>query len=111
MLLRLLVGFGLASLAVFLVLSSCSSSKKRDQNYGTDAGLDFQIPDASTIASQQVTGDASATEVGPDVLPASGLAPADTSAQESGPASDASGADGGTDSADAFSADAFSADS
>lgn len=106
MLSRLLVVLGLASLAVLpaLGLSGCSSSKKRDVNYGTDAGLDFPIPDAANFSSQPA-GDTNPTDVGPDtglqvdggspdtqaalsaadVAPDTGfeVAPADASAQES----------------------------
>ena len=54
MLSRLPVVLGLASLALLpaLALSGCSSSQRRDQNYGTDAGTDFQIPDAAGFPSQ-----------------------------------------------------------
>jgi hypothetical protein len=62
MLSRLLVVLGLATLAVLpaLGLSGCSSSKKRDVNYGTDAGFDFQLPDAAVFSSQP---DANPTDV------------------------------------------------
>ena len=51
---RLPVVLGFASLALLpaLALSGCSSSQRRDQNYGTDAGTDFQIPDAAGFPSQ-----------------------------------------------------------
>jgi hypothetical protein len=35
--------------AAALLFSACSSSHPRDINWGTDAGLDFVPPDASTI--------------------------------------------------------------
>lgn len=88
MLSRLPVVLGLASLVVLLASPGCSSSARRDQNYGTDAGLDFQIPDAVTSFSQPAADTGSAADVendtGLDVLSA------DSSAQEAGPSADSS---------------------
>jgi hypothetical protein len=98
MLSRLPVVLGLASLAMLpaLTLSGCSSSQKRDQFFGTDAGTDFQIPDAAGFSSQPTveagTAEAGIAEAGiaeagaADVAPDTGLEdlPADASAQESG---------------------------
>ena len=87
MLPRLPVVLGLAFLSVLagLAPSGCSSSRRRDQYFGTDAGADYQIPDAATFSSQ--TGaDASAADAAADTeLEA---VPPDTSAQESGPGID-----------------------
>ena len=52
MLPRLPIFFGLACLALLPVLGGCSSSQRKDQNYGTNAGADYQIPDAATFSSQ-----------------------------------------------------------
>jgi|GEM_PF-2553635 hypothetical protein len=79
---RLLVVFGLAFLAMLPVLCGCSSSHKRDQYFGTDAGANYQIPDAANFSSQEGA-DASAADIADDTeLEA---VPADASAQESGP--------------------------
>jgi hypothetical protein len=52
MLPRLPIFVGLACFALLSVLGGCSSSKRKDQNYGTNAGSDYQIPDAATFSSQ-----------------------------------------------------------
>ena len=69
---RLPVVLGLASLVALpaFALAGCSSSQRRDQNYGTDAGSDFQIPDAAGFSSQPP--DAAAADVA-DVAPDTGL--------------------------------------
>ena len=75
MLPRLPVVLGLASLAGFPALGfGCSSSNKRDQNFGTDAGTDFQIPTPPTSPANRATqpmqpdteADAGAADVAPD---------------------------------------------
>jgi hypothetical protein len=52
MLPRLPVVFGLALLATLPALGGCSSSNRRDQFYGTDAGTNYQIPDAAVFSNQ-----------------------------------------------------------
>jgi hypothetical protein len=52
MLPRLPVVFGLALLATLPALGGCSSSNRRDQFYGTDAGANYQIPDAAVFSNQ-----------------------------------------------------------
>ena len=98
MLPRLSLALGLAFLAALPALCGCSSSHRRDQNYGTDAGTDFQIPDAAGFPSQlpdsaEVDGGSldvpavlSAAEVAPDI----GLddLPADASVLDFGPGVD-----------------------
>jgi len=44
------VVLGLAFLAPLPVLCGCSPSQRRDQYFGTDAGLNYQIPDAATFS-------------------------------------------------------------
>lgn len=87
MLPRLPVALGLAFLAVLsaLSLSGCSSSHRRDQYFGTNAGADYEVPDAA-VFSGQTDADASADDAEDDT----GLqaVPPDTSVQESGPATD-----------------------
>ena len=51
MLPRLPVVFGLALLATMPALGGCSSSNRRDQFYGTDAGANYQIPDAAAFSN------------------------------------------------------------
>jgi len=51
MLPRLSVALGLAFLATLPALCGCSSSQRRDKNYGTDAGANYQIPDAASFSS------------------------------------------------------------
>jgi hypothetical protein len=51
MLPRLPVVFGLALLATLPALGGCSSSNRRDQFYGTDAGANYQIPDAAAFSN------------------------------------------------------------
>jgi hypothetical protein len=51
MLPRLPVVFGLALLATLPALGGCSSSNRRDQFYGTDAGANYQIPDAAVFSN------------------------------------------------------------
>jgi hypothetical protein len=79
---RLQVALGLAFLSGFAALapSGCSSSHRRDQNFGTNAGSDYQVPDAASFSSQAGT-DASTVDAAADT----GLeaAPPDASAQES----------------------------
>lgn len=84
MLPRLPVVLGLAFLAVLpaLALCGCSSSHRRDQYFGKDAGANYQIPDAASFSSQGGA-DASAADAAADIgLEAS---PEDASPQESGP--------------------------
>lgn len=85
MLPRLLVMLGLAFLAALPALGGCSSSHRRDQNFGTDAGTDYQIPDAA-ISSGQATADTGTADDA--VEPGFEATPADASAQESGPGVD-----------------------
>ena len=87
MLPRLPVMLGLAFLAVLpaLALSGCSSSHRRDQNFGTDVGADYQIPDAASFTSQAAADAGSAddeVETGSEATPADALSP------ESGPGVD-----------------------
>jgi hypothetical protein len=65
MLPRLPVGFGLALLATLSALGGCSSSNRRDQFYGTDAGANYQIPDAA-VFSNPTGGDADVVEAAAD---------------------------------------------
>jgi hypothetical protein len=81
MLSRLSVALGLAFLAALPALCACSSSHRRDKSYGTDAGADYQIPDA--IFTSQA--DASTADVDDSDLAA---APDDGSAQDSDPGTD-----------------------
>ena len=102
MLSRLPVVLALASLALLPALLGCSSSHRRDQYFDTDAGTDFQIPDAAGFPSQ-ATDDAGAADLASDTglgdLPADEVAagaadlapdtgledlPADEVAQEAG---------------------------
>ena len=50
MLPRLPVVFGLALLATLPALCGCSSSNRRDQSYGTDAGANYH-PDAAVFSN------------------------------------------------------------
>lgn len=87
MLSRLPVVLGLAFLSGFAALapSGCSSSHRRDQYFGTNAGTDYQIPDAASFSSQ-AGADASTADAAADT----GLeaAPPDALAPESGPGID-----------------------
>ena len=65
MLPRLPVVFGLALLAALPALGGCSSSNRRDQFYGTDAGANYQIPDAA-VFSDQTGEDADVVEAAAD---------------------------------------------
>jgi hypothetical protein len=65
MLPRLPVVFGLALLATLPALGGCSSSNRRDQFYGTDAGANYQIPDAA-VFSDQTGEDADVVEAAAD---------------------------------------------
>ena len=65
MLPRLPVVFGLALLATLPALGGCSSSNRRDQFYGTDAGANYQIPDAA-VFSNPTGEDADVVEVAAD---------------------------------------------
>ena len=65
MLPRLPVVFGLALLATMPALGGCSSSNRRDQFYGTDAGANYQIPDAA-VFSDQTGEDADVVEAAAD---------------------------------------------
>jgi hypothetical protein len=77
---RLPVVLGLAFLGVLPALCGCSTSHRRDQNFGTDAGSEYQIPDAADFPSQ-AGADANAEDASADI----GLeaVPADTSTQDS----------------------------
>ena len=89
MLLRLPVALGLACLTLLPALVGCSSSHRKDVNYGTDAGANYQIPEAATFANSGETGaetDAE-TEAAGDDAPL-GDTPADQTAQDSGADSD-----------------------
>jgi hypothetical protein len=100
MLPRLPVVLGIAFLATLPALGGCSSSHRRDQFYGTDAGADYQIPDAVTFPSQTAE-DASVAEAPDDADPEAGVeagvedGPAEASAQESAAGFDS---DSGVDS-------------
>jgi hypothetical protein len=68
---RLAIAFGLPLVAALaaLALVTCSSSQRRDQNYGTDAGAGYQPEAASftspdTSADEETTDDASAVDAG-----------------------------------------------
>ena len=67
MLPRLPVVFGLALLATLPALGGCSSSNRRDQFYGTDAGADYQIPDAA-VFSNSTGEDADVVEAAADAV-------------------------------------------
>ena len=102
MLLRLPVALGLACLTLLPALVGCSSSHRKDVNYGTDAGANYQIPEAATFANSGETGanaetDAetgteTAAEMGAETAAAGDDAPlgdpADPTAQDSGADSD-----------------------
>ena len=85
MLPRLSVALGLAFLATLPALCGCSSSQRRDKNYGTDAGANYQIPDAAHFSSS-----AGADTSVADATDDTGLEaePADASAQDSDPGTD-----------------------
>jgi hypothetical protein len=83
MLPRLPVVLGLACLTVLAALtaSGCSSSRRRDQYFGTDEGSNYRIPDAAGFSSQ-VQADGSAADAAGDA--GSEAVPADALAQELG---------------------------
>jgi hypothetical protein len=85
MLPRLSVALGLALLAALPALCGCSSSHRRDQSFGTDAGANYQIPDAAHFSSS-----AGADTSVADATDDTGLEaePADASAQDSDPGTD-----------------------
>ncbi|HJX64288.1 MAG TPA: hypothetical protein VJ860_10110 [Polyangia bacterium] len=83
MLPRLSLALGLAFLAALPALCGCSSSRRRDQNYGTDVGANYQIPDAAHFSSS--TGADAADATGDTGLEAE---PADASVQDSDPGTD-----------------------
>jgi hypothetical protein len=88
------VVFGLALLATLPALGGCSSSNRRDQFYGTDAGADYQIPDAA-VFSNSTGEDADVVEAAADAV--------GTAADADGTAADA---DGTAADADGTAADA-----
>jgi hypothetical protein len=104
MLPRLPVVFGLALLATLPALCGCSSSNRRDQSYGTDAGANYH-PDAA-VFSNQTGEDADVVEAAAD---ADG-----TAADADGTAVDADGtavdADGTVADAEETAADAEARD-
>jgi len=115
MLPRLSVVIRIASLAVIsaFVLSGCPSSQKRDQNYGNDAGLDYQPPDAAAFTSQPVA-DASTPDADTvDVTADTGLETpaADASTPETGPGADSASVDSAGPGVDSIGVDSVGVDS
>ena len=87
MLPRLLVVLGPAFLAFLPALCGCSSSHRRDKNYGTDLGANYQIPDAANFPTQAGTSAAdAAADAGADT--SMEVLPSDALAEESGPGID-----------------------
>ena len=91
MLPRLSLALGLAFLAALPALCSCSSSHRRDQYYGTDAGANYQIPDAVSFSSAgdvDEAGAEAATDDGAALDPDMAASPDDGAAQDSDPGTD-----------------------
>jgi hypothetical protein len=85
MLPRLSAALGFAFLAALAALCGCSSSQRRDQSFGTDAGANYQIPDAANFPSA-AGADASTADAADDTGLEDVLA--DVSAQDSDPGTD-----------------------
>jgi hypothetical protein len=85
MLPRLSVALGLAFLAALPALCGCSSSQRRDQSYGTDAGANYQIPDSANFST---AADTDASTADSEVDTGLEAAPADLSTQDSDPGTD-----------------------
>jgi hypothetical protein len=91
MLPRLSLALGLAFLAALPALCGCSSSHRRDQYYGTDAGANYRIPDAVSFSSAgdaDEAGTEAATDDGAAPDPDMAASPDDGAAQDSDPGTD-----------------------